>query len=147
MPRIANERMGERRGRPAEVIVRCPLLSRKETCVADEREVVVTITHEGMGQGDGALRQRLIGNFLHALEAERKMPAAICLLTEGVRLAVEDSPVLPNLRTLEALGVRILICRTCLDHYGLLEQVAAGTVSNMAAIVAAMYEADSVINL
>ena len=112
-----------------------------------EKKVAVTIGREGIGHGDTELGRRLVASFLHALEAERRFPCAICFFTEGVRLVVEESPVLDHLRTLEALGVRLLICRTCLDHYALTERVAVGTISNMGDIVAALFEADSVINL
>ena len=115
--------------------------------MSEEKKVAVVIAREGMGQADPELQLRLVGNFLHALEAERKLPSAICIYAEGVRLVTAESPVLANLRTLEALGVPILVCRTCLDFYGLEDQVAVGTVGNMGGIVAALFEADSVIHL
>ena len=83
--------------------------------MADRKSVVICLTREGMGQAERELSLRLVSNFLHALEAERQMPAAICCYAEGVRLTVEGSPVLANLKMLEALGVPILVCRTCLD--------------------------------
>ena len=33
--------------------------------------------------------------------------------------AVEGSPVVDVLKALEAKGVRLILCRTCLDYYGL----------------------------
>ena len=115
--------------------------------MAEEKKVAVVIAREGMGQADPELQLRLVGNFLHALEAERKLPSAICVYAEGVRLVTGDSPVLANLRTLEALGVPIVVCRTCLDYYGLAEQVAVGDVGTMGGIVTALFEADSVVYL
>ncbi len=115
--------------------------------MADRKSVVICLTREGMGQAERELSLRLVSNFLHALEAERQMPAAICCYAEGVRLTVEGSPVLANLKTLEALGVPILVCRTCLEYYGLTERVAVGTIGTMAGIVATLFAADSVINL
>lgn len=115
--------------------------------MADGKSIVVCVSREGMGQAEGELSMRLLGNFLHALETEQKLPTAICFFAEGVRLVLDDSPVLPYLHTLQALGVRLLVCRTCLDYYGVADRVAAGTIGNMAGIVTAMFEADSVITL
>lgn len=109
------------------------------------KKVAIAIASDGMGDGSDELRRLLIRNFLHALEAERKFPTTICLYADGVHLAAEGSPVLDHLRTLEALGTRILVCRTCASYYGIEERIAAGTIGTMADIVAALFEADSVI--
>ncbi|MBI3944732.1 MAG: sulfurtransferase-like selenium metabolism protein YedF [Armatimonadetes bacterium] len=108
---------------------------------------VLVIAGETMGQGDPELGRRLLGNFLHALEAGRRFPDTICFYNEGVRLVVQGSPALQNLQTLEALGVRLLACRTCIEFYGLGDRVAVGTVGTMADIVAALFDAGSVIRL
>ena len=47
------------------------------------------------------------------------MPGAICFYTSGVKMVVEGSPVLDVLQSLESRGVRLIICKTCLDYYGL----------------------------
>ena len=46
---------------------------------------------------------------------------------------------------MEAQGVQILACGTCLNYYGLTEQLAVGSVTNMYAIAEAMNGADKVI--
>ena len=46
---------------------------------------------------------------------------------------------------LEAAGVSITICQTCLDHYGLIDKVAVGRIGGMDAIVSLITTADEVI--
>ncbi len=46
---------------------------------------------------------------------------------------------------MEAQGVQILTCGTCLNYYGLTEKLAVGGVTNMYSIVETLAEADKVI--
>jgi hypothetical protein len=52
---------------------------------------------------------------------------------------------LEDLKTLEAEGVEILTCGTCLNYYQLTEQLAVGSVTNMYAIVEAQMKAASIL--
>ena len=52
-----------------------------------------------------------------------------------------------DLKTLEAQGVEIMTCGTCLDYYGLKEKLQVGTVTNMYSIVETMNHADKIIRL
>ena len=54
---------------------------------------------------------------------------------------------LEDLRRLEEQGVKILTCGTCLNFYGLTEQLRVGTVSNMYDIVTRMQKAGKVVSL
>ena len=44
-------------------------------------------------------------------------------------------------------GVDLLVCQTCVNHYGLAEQLLVERLSNMEEIVDAMHSADKVITL
>lgn len=50
-----------------------------------------------------------------------------------------------DLKSLEAEGVKILTCGTCLDFYGLKESLAVGSVTNMYEIVEIMENASTII--
>jgi TusA-related sulfurtransferase len=65
----------------------------------------------------------------------------------GVKLACEGSPVLDDLCALEAAGVDILACGTCLNYFELQEKLAVGRVSNMYDIAEVMLNASKVVNL
>ena len=111
-------------------------------------DTLVSFTRHGMGEADDApLRLKLAGVWLTmALENDR-LPGAITFYTDGVRLACEGSPVLQQLEAMEAKGVRLILCKTCLDAFGLLDQVAVGVVGGMGDIFAAQTHAAKVVAL
>jgi sulfur relay (sulfurtransferase) complex TusBCD TusD component (DsrE family) len=100
-----------------------------------------------MGKGDPELQQKLIKTYLQLLEKSDTLPAAICFYTDGVRLVVEGSPVIEQLEALEAKGVHLILCSTCLNHYGLAEKVQVGVVGGMTDIIEAQWRADKVITI
>ena len=69
------------------------------------------------------------------------------LVNNGVKLTIVDSPVLEDLAAYEKEGLTILVCGTCLTHFGLLEAKKVGLTTNMLDIVTAMQLADKVINI
>jgi hypothetical protein len=81
-----------------------------------ESETVLLITRNGMGEAEPALQQKLIGTYLRLLDESGWQPAAICFYANGVHLATEGSPVLDLLSSLDAKGVRLILCSTCLNY-------------------------------
>jgi sulfur relay (sulfurtransferase) complex TusBCD TusD component (DsrE family) len=108
---------------------------------------VLLITRRGMGHGEPDLQIRLLRTYLNLLIEDGQLPEAIALYTEGVHLALADSPVLDLLQNLQARGVHLILCKTCLDHYGVAAAVRVGIVGGMGDIVAAQYRAARVISL
>ena len=111
---------------------------------------VVLVRQNGLGSvglGDGGFGHEMFDKFLHTLESLTEKPQAICFYTEGVRLACEGSPVLFSLRLLEKMGIRMVVCASCLEYYGLRERVAVGQAGGMKEIVELLTEADSVITV
>ena len=108
---------------------------------------VVLLTSFGMGRADLALQQTLIAKYLSLLEDHDPLPEALCFYTEGVRLVTEGSPVLALLRRLETRGVKLIVCKTCLDYLGITDQVRVGYVGGMADILDAQMRAEKVITL
>jgi hypothetical protein len=89
----------------------------------------------------------MFDRFIHSLEGQTSKPQAICLYTTGVRLACEGSKALFGLKMLQGLGIRILICKTCLEYFGLAEKVAVGEISNMSEISNLLMNADHVVTI
>jgi selenium metabolism protein YedF len=110
-------------------------------------DTVILITRNGMGEGEPALQQKLIQTYLKLLDENNIHPAVICFYTEGVRLAVEGSPVLDTLKSLESRGVRLVLCSTCLNYYNLVDQVRVGVVGGMTDIIEAQIRAGKVISI
>ena len=112
-----------------------------------EREAVLLFTRNGMGHAPTELQQNLVVKFLSLTLESGDYPARIVFYTEGVRLACQGSPVIDLLRNLEVAGVELVLCKTCLDYFGLGEQVAVGTVGGMADILETLQKAPKVISL
>lgn len=111
------------------------------------KSVVLLITHNGMGSATTELQHKLMGVYLRLLIESETLPAAICFYTDGVKLVVEGSPVLEQLKSLEVKGVHLIVCRTCLEYFGLEERVQVGVVGGMTDIIEAQWRASKVITL
>jgi hypothetical protein len=113
----------------------------------DASGTLLVINRDGMGHADTELRQKLLVKHLTVLATDGLLPGAICCYADGVKMAVEGSPAVEALRALEAKGVHVILCKTCLDHFGLLDRVQVGVVGGMGDIIAAQWKADKVIPL
>lgn len=112
------------------------------TCMPDlRRNVVVVISSDTMGNGDETLGRILMKGFIFALTQQDVLPSTILFYNGGAKLTCEEAPTLEDLRSLEAQGVEILTCGTCLNHYGLTEKLSVGGVTNMYVIVEKMMQA------
>ena len=108
---------------------------------------VILVTNDGMGTADTELQHKLAGSYFRLLAENDILPAAICFYTDGVRLVCEGSPVLEPLAVLETKGVHLIICNTCLNHFGLKDKVKLGIVDGMTDIIEAQWKADKVISI
>ncbi len=101
------------------------------SCGGPEPELTIFIPHNRIGDGDEELGQKLVQGFLYTLAEAEQKPARIVFMNSGVRLLVRDSKALESVKRLEAAGVDIIACGTCLDFYGLKAELGAGRISNM----------------
>jgi hypothetical protein len=112
-----------------------------------DSETVILVTRNGLGEAEPALQQKLAATYFKLLDENNILPAAICFYTDGVRLAVDGSSVLDALKSLEAKGVRLILCSTCLGYFNLTEQLRVGIVGGMTDILEAQRRADKVISI
>ena len=111
-------------------------------------KTVFVFTSYGMGQTDNAeLKIKLAKKFLALIAEADPLPSQICFYTDGVKLCVTGSPLLDELRALTAKGVELVLCSTCLETFGLRDQVAVGVVGGMGDIITAMTNADNTVTL
>ena len=73
------------------------------------------------------------------------LPAKVLLYNAGVKLSIKGSDTLPDLQKLEAQGVEILNCGTCLDFFQLTSELGVGSVTNMYEIVQSQMDAGVII--
>lgn len=110
-------------------------------------DLVLLFTRYGMGHGPEALQQTLAVKYLTLTLESGRLPAKILFYTDGVRLACKGSPALDALHRLEDLGVELVLCKTCLDQYGLGREVQAGVVGGMGDILEVVQTAPRVVSL
>ncbi len=108
---------------------------------------LVFVGSDRMGDGDDELGSKLMLNFLATLPELGESLWRIILVNSGVRLAVEGSAHLEKLQDLEGAGVSILVCGTCLDHFGLLENKRVGETTNMLDVVTSLQMAGKVVRV
>lgn len=107
----------------------------------------VFVGRDIIGDGDRELGTNLMRMFFYTLSQGEDKPGAVLFMNAGVKLPTLDEQVVEHLKALSAVGVEILVCGTCLNFYGLTEQLRVGTVSNMYDIVTRMQKAGKVISL
>lgn len=113
----------------------------------DAAKILVFLTSDTMGAGDDTLGSRLMGNFLNTLPELGDTLWRIIMVNGAVKLATATSPAVEALRKLEAAGVSILVCGTCLEFFKLMDQKAVGQVTNMLDVVTSQQVADKIISL
>ena len=115
-------------------------------CAPDTRtDTVVAIGSDKMGIGAEELGKTLLKAFVFALTQQDQLPKTILFYNGGASLTCEGSPMLEDLKALEARGVEIMTCGTCLNFYGLTEKLAVGGVTNMYVIAEKMLNAGNVV--
>lgn len=103
--------------------------------------MVAVLSSNQMGQGDEALGRLLMKGFVYALTQQDLLPEIVLLYNSGAFLSCTGSDNLEDLKELEARGVTILTCGTCLNHYNLAKELQVGGVTNMYEIVERMTSA------
>ncbi len=106
---------------------------------------VVVVPSNVMGHGDDELGAALLKAFIFAVTQQDNLPDSMLFYNGGVKMTVEDSPALEDLKKLADAGVEILSCGTCLKHYGIEEKLAVGDVTNMYVIVEKQLEAGIIV--
>jgi selenium metabolism protein YedF len=124
-----------------------PPLLRPQASGDGDGPLVIFVQGDSLGRGSAELGERLMGAFFYALlEAEPK-PQTLIFLNMGVKLTVEGSRLLEELRALEAQGTEILACGTCLGFFELTEKLAVGRIANMYDIVTVLLQAGRLVQL
>jgi len=112
-----------------------------------KHKILVFIASDVIGSGDDELGSKLMYNMLLTLKEMGHDLWRIVLVNGGVKLAVPDNPCMEELRKLEKDGVSILVCGTCLEHFGLTSSKGVGEVTNMLDIVTSFQLASKTIRV
>lgn len=117
------------------------------SCTPDVRKkgMLVVLSANVMGGGDEKLGKALMKAFVFALTRQDQLPETILCYNSGAYLTCAGADTLEDLKSLEAEGVTILTCGTCLDFYGIKDTLAVGSVTNMYDIVERMEAAKTIV--
>lgn len=109
---------------------------------------VVLIASSYVGE-DPELGKILIKGFIKTFLNADPMLEKIVLINTAVKLACKgaDEEILNALKELSEKGVEIICCGTCLDYFGLLDQLEVGVASNAYDVVQSLVNGSSVIRL
>lgn len=116
-------------------------------CTVDARKngMVIVLSANVMGTGEEKLGKSLMKAFVFAVTKQDVLPETILCYNTGAYLTCEGADTLEDMKILEAEGVNILTCGTCLDFYGIKDKLAVGSVTNMYEIVEKMEQAKTII--
>ncbi|SHM94592.1 sulfurtransferase-like selenium metabolism protein YedF [Halanaerobium congolense] len=101
-----------------------------ESAAENSGAKIYLISADTMGDGERELGQILIKGFISTIKELDPLPKRIIFLNSGVKLATKED-IIFYLKELEELGVEIFFCGTCVDYYGLQEEIKVGEISNM----------------
>jgi selenium metabolism protein YedF len=118
---------------------------KKEAIDADEKAYcapepakkphVVVFRSDTMGNGPAELGQILMKAFVNTLKEVTPLPGHLVFYNSGVNLVTDGSSLIGPLSELEAMGIKILACGTCLDYFNCKGKLKVGAVSNMYTIL------------
>ncbi|MGL1862377.1 MAG: sulfurtransferase-like selenium metabolism protein YedF [Pseudodesulfovibrio sp.] len=125
----------------------CEEMSEVEIADVGKHKVLVFIASDVIGTGDDELGGKLMYNLLLTLKEMGSDLWRIVMVNGGVKLTVPDSPCMEELQKLEKAGASILVCGTCLEHFGLTANRGVGDVTNMLDIVTSFQLATKTIRI
>lgn len=111
------------------------------------KDVAFVLSSQQLGPCEDGLGDKLMADFLLALSARQKHPKYLLLLSRGVYLAVQDGENLAPLQKLEALGTRIMVSKSSLEHYNQVEGLKVGEAVSTLQMVDVLYDSEKVIRL
>ena len=116
--------------------------------VAEADTYAVFFNTNAIGTNESELGGNLAKMAIFTLSESERVPSYVLFMNEGVKLPAGDEPqIIENLNTLIEKGTQVLVCGTCLNFYGIKDDLKVGTVSNMYDILGAMQEVSKVIKL
>lgn len=92
---------------------------------------ILFIKHSKIGSGNDELGKVLMRAFLNTVAEYDAPPAKIFFVNSGVTLTVKGADTIAPLMKLFSRGVEIFSCGTCLDYYGLKDELEVGKIGNM----------------
>jgi selenium metabolism protein YedF len=107
------------KGYPCEV----PIIEEEKK--EPEKDILLIIGSDVMGKEE-ELGKVLMKAFFETMKVTKEIPHTIFFLNAGVKLTTTNEEIIPILKDIEAMGVEIFSCGTCLKHYNLESELKVG---------------------
>lgn len=111
-----------------------------------KKNIFVYVSSDTMGRGDDELGAILMKAYFETLSHFAKEITHIAFVNAGVKLAIKGSAVLDYIKEMEQVGIAVLCCGTCLNHFDIKDKLAVGQVSNMFSILDAQSKAGTILS-
>ena len=125
----------------------CEVIINEVASVNAKGNWTLFVSKEFMGTGDDVLGKKLIDMFLYTLTQTDDLPKNIIFINGGVKVPSNDEQAIEHLNVLKGMGVRIVVCGTCLNFFGLENELKVGEISNMYEITELLQTSPKVITL
>ncbi len=90
-----------------------------------EKDILLVIGTDTMGKEE-ELGRVLMKGFFETMKVTKEIPHTIFFLNAGVKLTTVAGDIVAILKDIEAMGVEIYSCGTCLKHYNLESELKVG---------------------
>jgi len=111
---------------------------------AEKKSLLLIIGTDSMGK-DEDLGKKLFKGFFDTMKIYKQLPHTIIFLNAGVKLTTVNEETVGVLKDMEAMGVEIYSCGTCLKHYNLESELKVGHRGTTNHIVEGMQDFDKVV--
>ena len=115
--------------------------------IGEKKKFTLLISTDKLGMGDDKLGDILMKSYIFALSEADLIPNYLLFINGGVKLTIDNSPVLDSLNKLINRGSNILVCGACIDYYNIKDKISIGEITNMYTIVELMNNADNTIKV
>jgi selenium metabolism protein YedF len=126
-----------------EELLACPVPEGK---AENQTKTVVYVASRAMGTGSEELGRKLMRGFFRTWIDVQPAPWRVILINSGVFLSTVDEEAADALAMLEQKGVHVLSCGTCLQHFGLEQELRAGKSTNMYEVIESLNQASKVVS-
>jgi selenium metabolism protein YedF len=109
-----------------------------------KKTLLLIIGTDSLGK-DEDLGKTLMKAFFETMKVYKQLPHTLFLLNAGVKLTTVNDGTVGVLKELEAMGVEIYSCGTCLKHYELESKLKVGNRGTTNHIVEGMQDFDKVV--
>jgi len=90
-----------------------------------EKDLLLVVGTDTMGKEE-EIGKILMKAYFETMKAYKQLPHTIFFLNAGVKLTTINDETVPTLKDIEAMGVEIYSCGTCLKYYNLESQLQVG---------------------